>query len=139
MSAVTRWIACIVLALSLGLHWAVLQSVAWTGMIVRYSQTDTLFSAIQKTFDGKHPCSLCRFINEARNQRDNRSEDKLPTFPNKLDPAPLTDPTWSCSAPEVAPLVLKSSPFPLPLTREPLTPPPRALQRAMSRGLVDQV
>jgi hypothetical protein len=50
------------LACSLGLHWGFLQSVVWVGMVVSYSQTAPLKVALAKTFDGKHPCPLCKAI-----------------------------------------------------------------------------
>ena len=50
------------LASSIGLHWAFLQSVAWVGMIANYSRTSTLGEAVVKTFDGQHPCKLCKKI-----------------------------------------------------------------------------
>lgn len=40
----------------------VFQGVAWVGMIQEYSKQDTLANALQKTFSGKHPCSLCKRI-----------------------------------------------------------------------------
>jgi hypothetical protein len=45
-----------------GGHWLVLQSVAWSEMIVEYSRTDSLTVAVEKTFDGRHPCGLCQQI-----------------------------------------------------------------------------
>jgi hypothetical protein len=51
-----------VLALSLGLHWSLLQSVAWVGMVVNYSHDGSFGEALEKTFDGKHPCTLCKAI-----------------------------------------------------------------------------
>lgn len=51
---------------SIGLPWAVLQTVAWTGMIITYSLEGTLQEALAKTFDGKHPCSLCKQIEQGR-------------------------------------------------------------------------
>ena len=50
------------LACSLGLHWGFLQSVAWVGMVVNYSQGGAVGVAFVKTFDGKHPCALCKAI-----------------------------------------------------------------------------
>ena len=50
------------LACSLGLHWGLLQSVAWVGMVISYSQDAPLKEAMVKTFDGKHPCPLCKEI-----------------------------------------------------------------------------
>lgn len=48
-----------------GLHLPVLQSIAWTGMIIHHSKTTTLKNAMAMTFDGKHPCGICRHISKA--------------------------------------------------------------------------
>jgi len=56
-----------------GGHWAVLQSVAWTGMLIEYSQSSSLRAAVIKTFGGKAPCQMCRTIEEGR-----QKETKLP-------------------------------------------------------------
>jgi len=55
---------CLVVALacSVGLHWAVFQSIAWLGMLASYSQELPIAQAVARTFDGKHPCSLCKEI-----------------------------------------------------------------------------
>jgi hypothetical protein len=50
------------LVCAIGGHWAVLQSVAWVGMFVKFSQSDPLKPALVKTFNGKHPCKLCLLI-----------------------------------------------------------------------------
>lgn len=52
----------LLLALTLGLHWALLQTVAWTGMAISYSRDASLVEALKKTFDGEHPCCLCKAI-----------------------------------------------------------------------------
>lgn len=54
--------AVVLLSLSLGLHWAVLQSVAWTSMLVERTQTTSFRTALQTTFDGQHPCKLCQVV-----------------------------------------------------------------------------
>jgi hypothetical protein len=54
------------LCASIGLHWIALQSVAWGKMIVTYSQSCLLSEAVTKTFDGKHPCDLCKHISGAQ-------------------------------------------------------------------------
>jgi hypothetical protein len=59
---------------SIGLHWAFFQSVAWVGMVITYSQGATLTQAIVKTFDGKHPCSLCTQIAQA--QKSQKKSDR---------------------------------------------------------------
>ena len=56
----------VALVSSIGLHWAFFQSVAWVGMVITYSQEGSLTQALVKTFDGKHPCSLCNHIAQAK-------------------------------------------------------------------------
>ena len=54
------------LTLSLGVHWTFLQSVAWVGMVVSYSHNATLGEALAKSFDGRHPCKLCKAVQEGK-------------------------------------------------------------------------
>lgn len=70
------------LTLSLGAHWMFLQSVAWFGMVVNYSQHDPLLEAISKTFDGRHPCRLCKFVQAGKAQEKKQDAPKPKT---KLD------------------------------------------------------
>ena len=58
--------AVVLLSFSLGLHWAALQSVAWTTMLIQRAQSGTLAEAIETTFDGKHPCMLCLVVKDGR-------------------------------------------------------------------------
>lgn len=51
-----------------GGHWAVLQGVAWAGMVVEYSQSSTIGAALIKTFSGKAPCTMCRSIESGKQQ-----------------------------------------------------------------------
>jgi hypothetical protein len=57
-----RLITICALCCAIGLHWVALQSIAWTAMIVDYSKSASLCQAIKQTFDGAHPCSLCRIV-----------------------------------------------------------------------------
>lgn len=57
-----RWLIVAALVLSIGGHWAFLQSIAWVGMAVSYSKDATLGQAIEKTFDGHHLCRLCKLV-----------------------------------------------------------------------------
>jgi hypothetical protein len=58
---------------AVGGHWVLLQSFAWLGMVVSYSQNATFEEALGKTFDGKHPCCLCKHIAESK-----KAEKKAP-------------------------------------------------------------
>src|SRR5581483_1507316 len=66
ISKLPKFLVALALAGSIGLHWAFFQSVAWVGMVISYSQQAPLTEALSQTFDGKHPCSLCNKIAEAK-------------------------------------------------------------------------
>jgi hypothetical protein len=61
-----RVMLVLALSLSLGAQWALLQTVAWTGMLISYTQAVGLVAGVSATFDGKHPCQLCLIIKKAR-------------------------------------------------------------------------
>lgn len=61
---------CLAMFSIAGGHWVVLQTVAWAQMVREYSQTATVAEALEKTFSGKAPCSLCEQIAEAKQQEE---------------------------------------------------------------------
>lgn len=50
----------------------VLQLVAWSQMIKDYSQEKGLVAGVVKTFDGKHPCQLCKKISVSQQEEQNK-------------------------------------------------------------------
>ena len=68
MSTWIKSITVLALVLTLGLHWALLQTVAWTGMVINYSQANPFPEAVSMTFDGEHPCRLCKVIKQGRTE-----------------------------------------------------------------------
>lgn len=56
----------VALGFFLGLHWGMLQAVAWTRMLVEFSQSMPLREAVTRTFDGRHPCALCLEVRRGR-------------------------------------------------------------------------
>jgi hypothetical protein len=118
-----RILVALALASSIGLHWAFLQAVAWTGMIVSYSQEAPLRDAVEKTFDGQHPCSLCKQIAEGR-QSEKKAEYKFEVKKLEFPFVPFAfifrAPTsfWQVRAPDDAGNVLSNAPP---------VPPPKAL------------
>ncbi len=69
------------LCLSLGIQWALLQSVAWTGMLISWSQEVSLVEAVKNTFDGEHPCPLCKAVESGRKETPKSASTK----PVRLD------------------------------------------------------
>ena len=39
-------------------------------MVVRYSQEYSVAQALANTFDGEHPCGLCKHIQQSKNKSD---------------------------------------------------------------------
>lgn len=112
-----------VLFLSAGTHWAGLQSVAWVGMIVTYSERAPLTVALKETFDGRHPCCVCKAIASAK-KSEKKSEfaarTKILEFPPVTENFVLAVPVQFESLPRAKDTFAESR------TRQPLTPPPRS-------------
>jgi len=81
-SRLLRWLAVVTLTFVLGGHWAFLQSVAWVTMVAGYSQSEPLKDALVNTFDGKHPCPICKFVATGKKSEQKHETQKLLT---KLD------------------------------------------------------
>lgn len=72
-----RFATVIMVVLSMGLHWSVLQSVAWVGMIANFSQEVSLVQAVTMSFDGKHLCPLCKAIKQGRAAEQEERQNNL--------------------------------------------------------------
>ena len=82
-----RLVLLLTAALSMGLHFAVIQMVGWASMTVEYSQKAPLSEALRMTFDGKHPCEICKLVEKEIGQHDpdqKRAPDPKPQL--KLPP-----------------------------------------------------
>jgi len=111
------------LILAVGGHWIVLQSVAWTSMVISYSQHASLREALQKTFDGRHPCTLCKLVTKGqtdeKKQAAQNGETKLDFF-CELERLAVPPPEPSVVAPLQPTAALLRA-------ESPPTPPPRPL------------
>jgi hypothetical protein len=123
-SMLKRRAVVVLLVLSLGTPWALLQSAAWLGMLVSYSRQASLVQAVSMTFDGKHPCRLCHLVKEgqAKEQREGKNSAK-PDEQIQLGLPPVVGCLFRPPTP-----VLMAELFGLPdgRTDSPPTPPPRA-------------
>ena len=77
MRAGLRIVTVTVLVLSLGLHWALLQTVAWTGMLITYARHTSFMEAVAQTFDGQHPCVLCEVIKKGRAEEQKQEQQQV--------------------------------------------------------------
>lgn len=62
-------VLCCALYLS-GAHWMLLQTTAWTGMLISRSMELTVSEAVETTFDGRHPCRMCSAIEDAKQTKE---------------------------------------------------------------------
>lgn len=70
-------VAASILVFVLGLHWALLQTVAWTGMLISYSRNASLRTAVTQTFDGEHPCPLCKAVKKGRAEEKKQAQGQV--------------------------------------------------------------
>lgn len=79
---VARLLILLALGCSIGLHWFVLQSVAWSAMLTRNLRTHSLAESIRQTFDGQHPCALCLAIAKGKHEQQ---KEEFPSPIQKLE------------------------------------------------------
>jgi hypothetical protein len=106
-----------------GTHWFVLQSVAWSSMLAAHLRDGSFTDAVQKTFDGRHPCGLCKQIAKGKQEEKNselRSEWK------KVDLVCDRQTMIFCAPHQfrLAPVFESAAPA---AAREPPVPPPRGI------------
>jgi hypothetical protein len=104
-----------------GLHWAVLQSVAWTTMLADNLHSSSFRDAMTKTFDGKHPCCLCKAIASGK-KSEQKSE--FTAQMQKFEFPPVKE-NFVLIAPTQFQFLPQANTFAKSLTQKPLTPPPR--------------
>jgi hypothetical protein len=94
LNRIAKCVLIVMLILATGGHWALLQSVAWLGMTVEFSEREPLTAALQKTFDGLHPCGLCKFVEKGRQaekqQQIQKHDVKLELFCERAESYPDT-------------------------------------------------
>jgi hypothetical protein len=116
-----RCVIALALCCSLGGYWLTLQSIAWATMVFNYSQHCSFKQAIVQTFDGKHPCDLCKHISKTRN-----GENKQDRQPSSAKTDLICTIHRVLLLPPFAPFdyftVVSSS---VDALQEPLSPPPR--------------
>ena len=116
-----KFLVVVALVTTTGLHWAVLQSVAWTTMLADNLRTQSLTEAVTHTFDGNHPCCLCKAIAAGR-KSEQKKEFTAPL--QKLEFPPVKE-NFVLIAPSSFQLLPQANTFADSLTQKPPTPPPR--------------
>jgi hypothetical protein len=105
----------------LGAHWALLQSVAWTAMLAGNLQSSSFQTAVERTFDGKHLCPLCKAIAAGK-----KSEKKTEfSFQSQKLEFPPANENFNLIAPSQFHWLPLESSSAKSLSQKPLLPPPR--------------
>jgi hypothetical protein len=118
----------VAILVTMGLHWDLLQALAWTRMLAQYSRTEPLSQAVGMTFDGQHPCPLCLKIRSGRQQQE-RNEQQSPSPKTEVrgelffEPSRVTAPIPALVASDLVPFVPAAMRI---LTYRPPKPPPRS-------------
>jgi hypothetical protein len=128
MSRVLHSLLVAALMISIGLHWAVLQSAAWVGMAVAYSvEKGSVVEGLSDTFDGDHPCPLCKAV-EKGVESEQQPKDGQP-LPSKTKEMQLTLALVSIPRFVFPPVVpeawITTSSAALSRHERPVTPPPQ--------------
>jgi hypothetical protein len=116
-----KFIVVVALVTTTGLHWAVLQSVAWTTMLADNLRTQSLTEAVTHTFDGEHPCCLCKAIAAGR-KSEQKKEFTAPL--QKLEFPPVKE-NFVLIAPSSFQLLPLENSSAKSLAQKPLLQPPR--------------
>ena len=122
LARLSKWLVILTLMFSLGAHWMLLQSVAWVGMMVSYSQNASFTEAVSKTFDGKHSCCLCKLIRQGKASEKKQELQKPET---KIDILLTARVTVSPHAPKFWLMTFAVPGQPSLRVETPPTPPPR--------------
>ena len=118
-----KFLVVVALVTTTGLHWTVLQSVAWTTMLADNLRTQSLTEAVTHAFDGKHPCSLCKAIaagKKSEKKNEFTSQTQKLEFPPSAENFVLLAPARF----QLMPLVNTFAESP---AFQPPTPPPRGI------------
>jgi hypothetical protein len=75
----SKLVVAVMLSLVMGLHWTLLQSFGWVQMFVTFAQTDPVTQALIKTFDGNHPCQVCKLVQSGKATEKKQETKKLQT------------------------------------------------------------
>ena len=110
------------LVVTTGAHWMALQTVAWTTMLAVNWSNGSFSEAVSTTFDGRHPCPLCKAIAAAK-KSEQKKEFISATL--KLEFPPVTE-SIVLIAPKTFFTVSASDRFGEASFLKPPVPPPRS-------------
>lgn len=93
-------------------------------MIVSYSRNASFVEAVSKTFDGDHPCSLCKLVRQGKASEKRKEAQKPEPKLDKL--LPVSRP-FILRPPKLPPLIFGGLDQLVSRVETPPKPPPRSL------------
>jgi hypothetical protein len=113
-------LTAVALVLSIGLHWPLLQSVAWLNMIVSFSKEQGFQQAVATALSGKRPCQLCKFVSAGQKAEQKQTKEittrKFDLFAVTITPFIFAAPVFHKFAEPLQHLEIRANP--------PVAPPP---------------
>lgn len=92
MRAAGQWLLVGLLLVSMGGHLVLMQTVAWSRMLVDFSSESSFKEAVVKTFDGEHPCEMCKVVKKTKSEEEKKSVVKAEMKMDVALPAPVKVP-----------------------------------------------
>ena len=93
--------------LATGSHWDVIQTMAWTRMLVHNTRTLPLLKAVQRTFRPEGRCSVCKAVAAAKQQEQSNGVPER-KFDGKILLAFEPTPTVVIEEPRFVPFVSRA-------------------------------
>jgi|SRR6185312_1600950 len=121
-----RVLLAVALLYGSGAHWLLVQGAAWAGMLAARSGRASVSQAVTTTFDGAHPCRVCRLVERGA---ASGSAPRAVVSSSAVDFAFLGALSVT---PELVAFGFETSPAPAYASRAPapLSPPPDVLRAA---------
>jgi hypothetical protein len=115
------WVAIFIV---IGGHWAVLQGIAWSRMVVDYTgHTRSLVTGVERTFSGNYPCPMCCKIAAERQKQEKspqileaakKPSDFIPSSTTAVVPPCASDFSYFSGEALLSPQCILGPPLPVP-------------------------
>jgi hypothetical protein len=105
----------------MGGPWPAMQIIAWTTMLATNLRAHSFSQAVTRTFDGEHPCNLCKAI-AAGTKSESKSEPAPPVIRQEFVPMSRS---FAVVVSDRLAFRITSAKIVSSLTDQPPTPPPR--------------
>lgn len=81
---IARRLLAVVLILLLQGPLMLVQEIAWARMLVSYSMERGVTRGVVETFDGEHPCAMCKKVRKLREQEQRKDPAEMPPSSQRM-------------------------------------------------------